>query len=160
VTYSEPRIAQTIEQRFVPVQVNVTVDTSKPIVENFHQVWTPDLRVLASDGFELYRWNGYLPPFEFLPQLLVAQAQACLRTHDEAGAAAIYDDVLCRFPTSAVAPEAQYFFAVATYKQSHLADDLLGNWQRLQSQYPESIWRIKQSFTEKRPAAKLAQAKQ
>jgi len=156
VTYSEPAVAQAIEERFVPVQVNVTVDSSKPIVERFRQFWTPDLRVLAADGFELYRWNGYLPPGEFLPQLLAAQAQACLRSQDEAGAAAIYDEVLRRFPTSAVAPEAQYFYAVATYKQSHVADDLLGIWQRLRSRYPESIWRTKQSFSENQPAARRA----
>jgi TolA-binding protein len=159
VTYSEPAVIQAIEQRFIPIQVNTTLDSSKPTVEKFRQAWTPDLRVLATDGFELYRWNGYLPPFEFLPQLLVAQAQAYLRSKDEASAAAIYDDVLRRFPTSAVAPEAQYFYAVATYKQSHIADDLLGNWQRLQSRYPNSIWRIKQSFTEGRPTTRPAQAR-
>jgi hypothetical protein len=158
VTYSEPAVSQAIEQRFIPVQVNTTLDASKPIVERFRQVWTPDLRVLAADGFELYRWNGYLPPFEFLPQLLVAQAQGCLRSHDEAGAAAIYDDVLRRFPTSTVAPEAQYFYAVATYKHSHMGDDLLGNWQRLQRRYPDTIWRWKQSFTENPPTARTTQA--
>ncbi len=153
MTYSEPAVAETIAQRFVPLQIDVTVDASKPIVQQFRQFWTPDLRVLAADGFELYRWNGYLPPFEFLPQLLAAQAQAALRTTREAEAAAIYDDVLHRFPTSAVAPEAQYFFAVSTYKQSHVADDLLENWKLLRSRYPRSIWRIKQSFAEKQPAA-------
>ena len=64
------------------------------------------------------------------------------------GAAALYDDVLRRFPTSAVAPEAQYFLAVAKYKASHQADDLRGGWRRLQSRFPDGIWRVKQSFTE------------
>src|SRR6266849_5291961 len=109
VTYSEPAVATTIDRCFVPVQIDVTQDASKPLVERFRQVWTPDLRVLASDGFELDHWNGYLPPFEFLPQLLVGLAHARLRSHDEPGAAAIYHDVLQRFPTSYVAPEAQYF---------------------------------------------------
>jgi len=71
-----------------------------------------------------------------------------LRLHDEPGAAAIYREVLERFPTSAVAPEAQYFAAVAMYKHSHKAPDLLDTWRRLQTQYPNSIWRVKQSFTE------------
>jgi hypothetical protein len=108
VTYREPRVAEAINERFVRVQVNLSEETAQPIVERYRQVWSPDLRVLGSDGFELYRWNGFLPPFEFLPQLLVAEAQACLRRRQAAGAAAFYEDVLRHFPTSGVAPEAQY----------------------------------------------------
>jgi nicotinamidase-related amidase len=93
-------------------------------------------------------WNGYLPPAEFVPQLLVAQAQTLLRLQGEAGGAAVYRQVLERFPTSAVAPEVQYSAAVALYKHSHQAPDLLDTWRRLQTQYPSSIWRVKQSFTE------------
>jgi hypothetical protein len=117
------------------------------------------VRVLAADGFELSRWNGYLPPFEFVPQLLVALGQARLRLHDEAGAA-LYEEVLSRFPTSAVAPEAQYYLGVARYKAGHEGADLAKawhrlqtrypeTWHRLQTRYPESIWRVKQSFIER-----------
>lgn len=148
VTYQEQSVADTISQRFVPIQVNTMEESAKPLVERFRQVWTPDLRILAWDGFELYRWNGYLPPSEFLPQLLVAQAQSCLRMNDEPGAAATYQDALTRFPTSEVAPEAQYYLAVSKYRRSHQAEDLLGGWRKLQTRYPESIWRVKQSFTE------------
>jgi hypothetical protein len=156
VTYSEPAVADEITARVVPIQVDVTQDANKPIVERFHQFWTPDLRIISPDGAELYRWNGFLPPFEYLPQLLVGLAQAKLRTHDEPGAAAIYDEVLRRFPTSNVAPEAQYYYAVATYKTTHQPNDLLGNWRRLQSCYPKSIWRVKQSFTESQPQPQAA----
>ena len=69
----------------------------------------------------------------------MAQAQTLLRLQDEPGAAAVYHEVLERFPTSAVAPEAQYFAAVALYKHSHNASDLLDNWRRLQTRYPDSI---------------------
>ena len=98
VTYPEPTVAETVTQRFVPVQVNVQEEAAGPLIERYRQFWTPDVRLLGSDGFEYYRWNGYLSPFEFVPQLLVGQAQACLRMHDEPGAAALYDEVL-RFGT-------------------------------------------------------------
>ena len=149
MTYSEAAVADTISTHFVPLQVNVQEEEARSMVESFYQAWTPDLRVLSSHGVELYRWNGYLSPFEFLPQLLVAQAHACLRLQDPGGAAALYRDVLDRFPTSAVAPEAQYFLAVSLYKASHEASDLLNHWRQLQTQYPESVWRLKQSFIEK-----------
>jgi hypothetical protein len=148
VTYSDPQVIDTINEWFVPVQVNTQEEAGQPLVQRFYQVWTPDLRLVSPDGVDLYHWNGYLPPAEFVPQLLVAQAQTLLRLHDEPRAAAIYRAVLERFPTSAVAPEAQYFAAVAAYKHSHQAPDLLDTWRRLQMQYPNSIWRVKQSFTE------------
>jgi hypothetical protein len=148
VTYSDAQVIDTINTRFVPMQINTQEAVSLPMVQRYAQVWTPDLRVVSPDGVDLYRWNGYLPPAEFVPQLLVAQAQTLLRLHDEPGAAAVYREVLERFPTSAVAPEAQYFFAVAAYKRSHNASDLLDNWRRLQTWYPASIWRVKQSFLE------------
>jgi hypothetical protein len=158
VTYSEPAVVEAIDQRFIPFQVNVTEPSSQTLIERFHQIWTPDLRVLGADGYEYDRWNGYLPPFEFLPRLLVAEAQALLRQNDNAGAAALYANVLERFPTSAVAPEAAYYVAVAAYKASHRPDDLLGNWEHLRSRYPTSIWRVKQSFSEPPPAAAASKA--
>ena len=148
VTYSDPQVIDTINARFVPMQSNTQEAAGLPLVQRFYQVWTPDLRVVSPEGVDLYYWNGYLPPAEFLPQLLVAQAHVLLRLHDEPGAAAVYREVLERFPTSAVAPEAQYFFAVSAYKQSHQASDLLDNWHRLQMRYPASLWRVKQSFAE------------
>jgi hypothetical protein len=141
VTYPEPSVVETIAQRFVPVQVNVTEPSARPLIERFRQVWTPDLRVLASDGFELFRWQGDLPPFEFLPQLLAAQAQALLCSHDEAGAAGVYEQVLRRFPTSFVAPQAHYYPAVARYKTRHRAEDLQAGRRLLQARYPGSAWR-------------------
>lgn len=150
VTYPEPFVAETIMDRFVPVHVNALEEWGHPIVERYRQVWTPDIRVLGTDGYDYYHWNGYLPPAEFVPQLLVGQGQAYLRLHDEPRAADVYADVLRRFPTSAVAPEAAYFYAIARYKTTHEAVDLRGSngWKRLQTRYPNSIWRLKQSFNE------------
>jgi TolA-binding protein len=149
VTYSESIVAETINAHFVPVQINTQEEEECSMVQCFQQVWTPDLRIVSSQSVELYHWNGYLPPFEFLPQLLIAQAQACLRLGDPYGAAEVYRGVLERFPTSAVASEAQYFLAVSLYKHSHKTSDLIDNWRQLQTRYPESLWRLKQSFVEK-----------
>jgi hypothetical protein len=148
VTYPEAEVAATITARFVPCQVNVQTEEAKAAIQRFHQAWTPDIRVLTPDGSELYAWQGYLPPFEFLAQLLAGEGHARFRLGELGRAAAIYEDVLRRFPTSAVAPESEFYLAVARYKASHEAQDLIGGWQRLQSRYPNSIWRQKQSFIE------------
>lgn len=149
VTYPEEAVAQAVNERFVGCRVNTQSDEAKATIERYHQAWTPDIKVLdPADGTELYHWNGYLPPFECLPQLLAAEAHARLRLQHLDQAAAGYDEVLRRFPTALVAPEAQYFAAVARYKASHEGADLQKGWADLRSRYPDSTWRLKQSFME------------
>ncbi|MDQ2743793.1 MAG: hypothetical protein M3Z66_16070 [Chloroflexota bacterium] len=148
VTYPDAEVAETINARFVPVQINTREEANQPLIERCRQIWTPDLRILGSDGFDYYQWNGYLPPFEYLPQLLAGQARACLRMRNESAAAELYQETLRRFPTSAVAPEALYYLAVSKYKASGDGKDLDISWRQLRSRFPESIWRIKQLFKE------------
>ncbi len=148
MTYQEPAVIEAINSDLVSLQVNVKEDYARPVIERYRQVWTPDLRVLGADGFAFYHWNGYLPPFEFLPQLLVAHGQARLCSQDFTAAASLYQEVLRRFPTSEFAAEAQYFLAVAKYKATGNLTELHDGYGRLQSRYPNSLWRVKQSYTE------------
>lgn len=90
VTYPQDEVANTLNTRFIPVQVNTQEDAGKSIVERYRQVWTPDIRVLGPDGFDYASWTGYLPPAEYLAQLLLAQAYAYLRMHDEPRAAEVF----------------------------------------------------------------------
>jgi hypothetical protein len=148
VTYPEPAVAGTIKNSYIALQIDTKAADAKPIVERYRQVWTPDLRMLDADGFEYYRWNGYLPPFEFLPQLLVAEGHARLRQKNVSAAADVYNSVVERFPTSRVAPEAAYYAAVANYRTSKDSADLMKGWEKLRSRYPESDWRLKQMMVE------------
>jgi len=143
-------VVDTIVQRFIPVQINTQAEEGKVIVERYRQAWTPDLLVLDASGFELSSWVGFLPPAEFVPQMLVSEGMAWLRMQDNERAARIYQEVLDRFQTSMAAPEAAFFYAVARYKDTHEPADLRGikGWKRLQTQYPLSPWRVKQSWTE------------
>jgi hypothetical protein len=74
VTYSDAQVIDTINARFVPMQINTQEAAGLPMVQRYYQVWTPDLRVVSPERVDLAYWNGYLPPAEFLLQLLVAQA--------------------------------------------------------------------------------------
>jgi hypothetical protein len=62
---------------------------------------------------------------------------------------AVYEEVMRRFPRSLVAPEAAYWRAVCRYQRTHKPDDLLDGWARtLRSRYPDSQWRMAQSWSE------------
>jgi len=148
VTYPEPAVAGTINNSYIPLQINTKESSAKPIVERFRQVWTPDVRILDASGFEYYRWNGFLPPFEFLPQMLVAEAHARLRQKNVSAAAEVYNKVVERFPTSRVAAEAAYYAAIANYRASENPADLKKGWEKLRSLYPASDWRLKQTMVE------------
>jgi hypothetical protein len=146
VTYPQTFVQDIIDEFCSPVQVNNTLDESKPIVDKFRHIWTPDLRILDGSGYELYNWNGYLPPAEFAARLLVALGFARLRLKQFDAARRHFADVLARFPTSFAAPEAQYFTAVAAYRASDQANDLLHGWHELEKTYPASEWTAKQNF--------------
>lgn len=146
MTYPEASVAALIAQHAVPLQFNNQEAASRPVLDRYRHVWTPDIRILSVGGEDLYHWNGYLAPFEFAPQFLVAVAQAKLRLHDYDGAAQLFEETVTKYPTSVVAPEAQYFLAVARYRKSGDGGDLLKGWHRLATRYPTSVWTVKQDF--------------
>lgn len=148
MTYPQSFVGEIIEREGVPVQVDNSQDANKTLLDAMHHVWTPDMRVLAADGAELYRWDGFLPPAEYAPRALAAFAQANLRTRTYAKAEQLYVELLRRFPTSLAAPEAQYYLGVTRYRADPESNELLHQWSILRSKYPQSEYRVKQSFKE------------
>lgn len=146
MTYPQAAVAEAIDRYCAATQINIAESSSEPVITRYRHIWTPDLRLLEPDGNELYRWNGYLPPFEFAARLIAAVGQARLRLREFDAAAGAYNDVLLRFPTSYAAAEAQYFLAVAEYRKSHESSDLLRGWHSLEKTYPYSEWTVKQNF--------------
>jgi len=148
VTYADESVARAMEQYVIPVQVSTLEAASAPIVKRFQQVWTPTIMLVSAEGNVYDEWNGYLPPGLFLPRLVLGLGKTALKEDRFEDAARCFDEVVVKYPLSDVAPEATYWAAVARYKGSHEAEDLLGGWKKLQSRYPESPWRVRQSFTE------------
>lgn len=148
MTYPQPPVADLIQRFTVPVQIDNSNDANAELVARFKHIWTPDLRVLDSDLNELYRWDGYLPPPEFMPRLIAGLGQARLRSRDFKAAEAHYVDVLTRFPTAFAAAEAQYYLGVSRYRADPETNELLHQWSMLRSRYPASEYRLKQSFKE------------
>lgn len=146
MTYPQTEVAETIVAHSVPVQFDNSKKENNLFLHGLHHIWTPDVRILNHDGYELYRWDGFLPPSEFLARTLCGFALAYLRLKRFEQAEAVYADVLKRFSTTYAAPEAQYYLGVTRYRRDPDSDELLTQWAKLRSRYPESEYRVKQSF--------------
>jgi hypothetical protein len=148
VTYPQAPVAEAIAHYTVPVQYDNSKPENAPVLQRLHHIWTPDVRILADDGFEMYRWDGFLPPPEFIARMLCGVAMAYLRSKHFDKAEAVYTDVLRRFSTTYAAPEAQYYLGVTRYRADPESDELLTQWANLRSRYPNAEYRMKQSFKE------------
>ena len=146
MTYPQPPVIETIVTHGVPVQFDNSKKENNVFLHGIHHIWTPDIRILNHDGYELYRWDGFLPPPEFMARTLCAYGLAYLRLKRFEQAEAVYVDVLKRFSTTYAAPEAQYYLGVTRYRRDPDSDGLLDGWASLRSRYPLSEYRVKQSF--------------
>lgn len=148
MTYPQTEVIESIVQHAIPLQFDNSKPENNGVLHRIHHIWTPDVRVLHYDGSELYRWDGFLPPSEFIARMQCAFAQAYLRLKRFDQAEALYVDVLKRFSTTYAAPEAQYYLGVVRYRRDPQSDELLAQWRQLCARYPYSEYRVKQSFKE------------
>ncbi len=128
----------------MPLQVNLQSDSNLPA--RYRVFWTPTIVILDADGIEFYRFYGFLPPDEFIPQLQFGLARIALEKQNFRQASIVLMGIVDKHPKSDIAPEAQYWLAVSEYKSTHNVDNLLGAWRKLKKDYPYSIWAKKVSF--------------
>ena len=148
VTYPHISVRDVLIEYSIPVQINNTDAANNKFLHDIHHIWTPDIRILNYNGNELYRFDGFLPPAEFAARLLCGFGMAYLRSKRFDQAEAVYERVLREYSTSYAAPEAQYYLGVTRYRRDPESDELLTQWAELRSRYPNSEYRMKQSFKE------------
>lgn len=144
VTYPDAAVVDFISKNFIPLQINV--QSGSDLLSKYRAFWTPTIIILDSMGTEHYRFYGFLPPDEFIPQLQFGLGFMSLEKQDYKSASAQLKSVVDKYPGSNVAPEAQYWLGVSEYKAAHNADALLNAWRKIKKDYPKSIWAKKVSF--------------
>ena len=107
---------------------------------HFEAVWTPTVIIISPEGKERWRIEGYLPKDEFRPQLEMGIARVSLMRKRWSDAQQIYERIIEQFPNSEAAPEAVYWQGVCNYSLSKNPAILKENYERLNQEYPESIW--------------------
>ncbi len=101
--------------------------------------WTPSVMVLASDGFEVRRTEGFLPTEDFLGQLKLGLGYAAADKKDWAAAERWFTEASGQIDTDA-GPEGLYFVGVARYSASHDAKELAATFRAFQTRYEHTSW--------------------
>lgn len=147
VTYPNEQVAQYLGEHFLSARFNMAEpEAIKALVRDYRPQWTPTFIFLDHHKIEVRRVVGYLPPGEFVPELIMARANAALLNGKAADAFALFRTVAEQHPEANVAPEALYYAGVAGYRRDGKPDELRVQWNMLREKYPHSTWWTRASF--------------
>lgn len=137
VAYIDPAVISFVNQTVIPVR---TPAGDPELGSRYKVKWTPTLLVLDADGVEQYRTLGFYPPQELIPSLLLGIGKAKFNLPDRPSACDCFDTIISRYAASPQAPEAVYLNGVSRYIESHDVSNLIGIYDRLSVEYPDSPW--------------------
>lgn len=137
VAYPDPAVVQFITNNFVPVRI---LADDRVLGPQFRVKWTPLLLILDADGGEHYRTLGFYPPEDLIPSLLLGMGKAHFNRAARPAASACFDRIIDEYPRHPLAPEAIYLKGVSGYIETHDVAHLIGIFDRLSAEYPESPW--------------------
>lgn len=144
-TLPERSVDSYISDRFVPLAYEISEPGSQDLVKRYNVEWTPTFILADDKGNEVYRMVGYLPPNDYLAQLVYGEGKAAFKKDDFDRANKCFNRVVEKYPDSSIAPEAMYYAGVSMFKKSHDASNLNKTYDRLKSKYPDSDWTKKAS---------------
>ena len=136
--YPNPRIAEFVEGNFIPVEVHIKKHPT--MWHRFSVRWTPTILVLAPDGKEQYRTEGFLPADELLGQLHLALGHSAVNRKDWKTAEEEFQAAADHFPQTDAGPEGLYWAGVARYSASHDGEELKKLGQLFKTRYTDSSW--------------------
>lgn len=136
--YPDPEVSAFIVQRFVPVRIHIKEQPT--MWKRFEIRWTPTVLVLAPDGSDVRRIEGFLPKDELLAQLGLALGFQAVKHKDWSAAREQFDRVVERYPETSAAPEALYWSGVSKYSASHDAAELKALGRQFKERYTDTAW--------------------
>lgn len=137
VTYPDPLVIRFIEEHVVPVKLP---HDSKPWADDYMVKWTPTLITANGGGKEHHRTVGFLPPEEMIPSILLGVGKVHFDADRIDKALGFFDQIVEKYPKSDSTAEAIYLKGVCQYKSTHNAKPLKMAYERLQADYPTSVW--------------------
>lgn len=136
-------MAEFIARELIPVKIHIKEQPA--VFERFGVQWTPTLVMFDARGKEVYRFEGFLPPPDFLSHLQLGLAKAAFARKDFAGAEHQFRSIVDQLPDAAAAAEALYWTGVSKYKASGDAAALKETAAQFEQRYRDSEWAKKAS---------------
>ncbi|MBF0549009.1 MAG: tetratricopeptide repeat protein [Deltaproteobacteria bacterium] len=140
VAYPESAVIGFINNNLIPIRIPSDHPTLGP---KYHIKWTPSLLITDSGGMEHSRTLGFFSPQELIPSLLLGMGKAYFNQPDRPRATACFERIIAEFPTSFPVPEAIYLIGVSRYIQTHDVANLIGIYDRLTAEHPNSQWAMR-----------------
>lgn len=137
VAFPDPAVVDFVTSNLIPVRI----PADDPVLGTRYKVkWTPTLLILDAEGGEQYRTLGFYPPEELIPSLLLGMGKAKFNLPDRPAACDCFGRIIADYQKSSLAPEAVYLKGVSRYIETHDVNNLIGIYDRLAEEYPDSPW--------------------
>jgi hypothetical protein len=94
---------------------------------------------------------GYVPPGEFMPEVLMMRALWALRRRSPRDALEQFLKIYHDFPGAHVIAEAIYYEGVAAYRHTGNKENLWSVWRRLVEEWPGSPWALRTTLITANP---------
>jgi len=136
-----------VGDNFMPARVHVKQDPQpfRQYAERYKAPWTPTILLLDRDGVEHFRIEGFLPPDDFLAQLMLGRARLAFDAQQWGEAERLFREVVARFPNTDAAAEALYWAGVAPYKATGNPASLKATGEAFTKRYQDTPWAKKAS---------------
>ncbi len=146
--WPDERVASFVAENFIPARVHVKDDAAafKQYGEKYAAQWTPTILELDSEGVERHRIEGFLPPDDFLAQLMLGRARIAFQEQKWEEAAKMFRRVYEELPETDAAPEALYWTGVTRYKDTNDGTALKETARAFSTRYADSSWAKKASI--------------
>lgn len=137
VAYIDTEVISFVNNNLIPLRLQASDHILGP---RFKIKWTPSLLILDADGTEHYRTLGFYPPEDLIPSLLLGMGKAKFNQPDRPAASKYFEKILSDYSNNSLAPEAVYLNGVSRFIDGHDVSNLIGIYDRLKADYPDSPW--------------------
>jgi thioredoxin-related protein len=120
--------------------VKLNLKDSGAAWRRFGVQWPPTIMFLDSDGKEHYRFEGFLPPANFLAELDYGRGRVAFHRKQWDEATNLFHSAAERDSKTELAADASYWAAVAQYQKTHDATSLKEWGKRISREYPNTTW--------------------
>lgn len=133
-----------MNEHTVPAQVNVLAE--RETCKRMRVPWTPYFLFVDGDGVEQHRFQGFLPPDEFVAQIRFAAAKDAFGKGQYEKALREYTHVVEKLGATDAAPESLYWIGVCEFKLDKKMDHILQRCREVAQRWPDHIMAKKLRF--------------